>query len=61
MTTLYEEIFEGKKPKSCEDCVHFDICEHDSQMAGIEMNAETCDIYDKDGVSLYDELFGEQI
>lgn len=60
MVTLYEEIFEGKKPRSCENCVHFDICEEDLQIAGADMNAEDCEGYYEEGRTLYDDIFGKE-
>ena len=55
MATIYEEIFEGKKSKTCEECAHYDACHEYSN--ALEMNAEECDAYEKDGQTLYDELF----
>lgn len=60
MATLYEEIFEGKQPKRCEDCAHFDLCEADSQIIGSDMDADTCDDYEEEGRTLYDDIFGKE-
>lgn len=56
MPTLYEVIFEGIKLKKCDDCVHCDACYEYSHVA--EMDAEKCDLYEQEGKTLYEELFG---
>ena len=55
MATIYEEIFLGKKPRTCEECAHYDACHEFSNV--LDMDAEYCVEYEKDGQTLYDELF----
>lgn len=45
MGTLYEELFEGKQPRKCEDCMHYDAC-HDYVHMDQEHDPETCEDYE---------------
>ena len=57
MVTLYEEIFEAKKPRKCEDCLHYDACNEFGQ--SYDEDADKCDHYEEDK-SLYEELVGNE-
>ena len=58
MATLYEEIFEGKHPRKCEGCMHYDVCHEYEDVA--EMNPDDCDLYEEEGRSLYDVIYGRE-
>lgn len=58
MATLYEELFEGKHPRKCEDCMHYDACHEFSHIG--EKDTETCEDYAEEGRTLYDDLYGRE-
>ena len=57
MTTLYEEIFEGRAPRKCEDCMHYDACHEFSQTE--ETNPNDCEHYEEEK-TLYEDIFGKE-
>lgn len=58
MATLYEELFEGKQPRKCEDCMHYDACNEYAHV--VEMNPDDCDLYEEEGRTLYDDIYGNE-
>ena len=57
MTTLYEELFEGKHPRKCENCARFVLCVEEG-LNDSDVDADTCDDYEEEGRSLYDDIYG---
>lgn len=47
IVTLYEVMFEGKKEHTCENCIHFDLCESEFPFSSAKPDDPACEDYEE--------------
>lgn len=46
--SLYEVMFEGNKEHTCENCIHFDLCESEFSSSSAKPDDPACEDYEEE-------------